>query len=90
METLSNAAAVASLIWGVTNLLQVIIAKWDTPHWTRSMYSAGSLIAGVGCLAGVGFNNGLFSFVAAMGLLNHLSAAMVYVAWCLRSRQNIG
>ena len=73
--------AIASAAWGVINLLQVLIGKWDRPAWWRTLYAIG-----LGALVAVGVNDGWFSFAAGFGLLNHLSAALVYTAWCLRTR----
>ncbi len=78
--------AIVSAAWGVVNLLQVIIGKWDSPTWWRTLYTIGTVLVGIGALGAVGINDGWFSLGAGFGLLNQLSAALVYTAWCLRTR----
>ncbi len=78
--------AIVSAAWGVINLLQVVIGKWDRPAWWRTLYAITTIFFGLGALGAVGINDGWFSLGAGFGLLNHLSAALVYTAWCLRTR----
>jgi len=85
--TLLDLAAVVSPIWGLINLLQVIIAKWDTPNWWRTLYCAGTTLSGIAILGAVGFDLGWFSLFAAVGALNHLSATLVHAGFCLRSNE---
>ncbi len=78
--------AIVSAAWGVINLLQVVIGEWDSPAWWRTLYAIATIFFGLGALVAVGINDGWFSFAAGFGLLNHLSAALVYTVWCVRTR----
>ena len=83
---LTQQLAIVSAAWGVINLLQVIIGKWDRPRWWRTLHAFATILFGISTLAAVGIHDGWFSLAAGFGLLNHLSAALVYTAWCLRTR----
>ncbi len=87
MVPLIHAAAVGSMIWGVANLVQVIIGKWDTPMLWRTVYCAATTIAGFAILGQVGLQGGVFFLIAGIGALQHLSASLVHIGFCLTRRE---
>ena len=72
------------MIWGVMNLLLVILAKWDTPNMWRTVYCFATTLAGFAILGQVGLDGGWFFLFAGVGALQHLTAALVHLGFCLK------
>ena len=79
--------AVASALWGLLNFLTVATGGWSRPNLWGTLYLLGALIAGFATFGMAGLDADWPSLCAGFGALNHLSAALVYVARGRRARR---